>query len=62
MFDSLLKDLLQGKFICEISDAPAFRYLQEFDNVQQVEEFLNRLGYRDSESIQNQRYLREKKH
>lgn len=45
MFDSLLKDLLQGKFICEISDAPAFRYLQEFDNVQQVEEFLNRLGY-----------------
>lgn len=45
MFDCLLKDLLQGKFICEISDASAFCYLQEYENSQKVEEFLNQLGY-----------------
>lgn len=46
MFDALLKRLLQGEFICEISDETGFRYLQQVDNALQVDEFLNRLQYR----------------
>jgi hypothetical protein len=46
MFDRLVKRLLQGEFICEISDEASFRYLQEPDNAQQVSEFLSRLEYR----------------
>jgi hypothetical protein len=43
---SLAKRLLQGEFICEISDEAGFRYLQEPEHAQQVDEFLNRLAYR----------------
>jgi hypothetical protein len=53
MFDQLLKRLLQGEFICEVSDEAGFRYLQDPDNARQVDEFLTRLDYRLS-STQNQ--------
>ncbi|MDD5410733.1 MAG: hypothetical protein PHF31_04850, partial [Methylobacter sp.] len=53
MFDQLLKRLLQGEFICEVSDEAGFRYLQEPENATQVDEFLTRLDYRLS-STQNQ--------
>jgi hypothetical protein len=43
MFDVLVKRLLQGEFICEISDETGFRFLQQADNAQQVDEFLSRL-------------------
>lgn len=46
MFDGLVKRLLQGEFICEISHESGFRYLQDPDNARQVDEFLNRLEYR----------------
>jgi len=45
MFEPLVKRLLQGEFICEISDEIGFRYLQEPENAQQVEAFLNRLEF-----------------
>lgn len=50
MFDVLLKRLLEGKFICEISDETGFRFLQQTDNAQQVDEFLSRLQYRLSKT------------
>ena len=53
MFDQLLKRLLQGEFICEVSDETSFRYLQDPENARQVDEFLTRLDYRLS-STQNQ--------
>ena len=52
MFDQLLKRLLQGEFICEVSDEAGFRYLQDPDNAGQVDAFLTRLDYRLS-STQN---------
>jgi len=53
MFDQLLKRLLQGEFICEVSDETGFRYLQDPENAAQVDTFLTRLDYRLS-STQNQ--------
>ncbi len=50
MFDDLLKRLLQGAFICEISDEAGFRYLQASDNAQEVDAFLSRLNYRLSKT------------
>ena len=52
MFDQLLKRLLQGEFICEVSDETGFRYLQDPENAHQVDAFLTRLDYRLS-STQN---------
>ncbi len=52
MFDQLLKRLLQGEFICEVSDEAGFRYLQDPENAEQVDAFLTRLDYRLS-STQN---------
>jgi hypothetical protein len=46
MFDVLVKRLLQGEFICEISDEAGFKYLQNPDHAQQVDEFLQKLAYR----------------
>ncbi|WP_019867585.1 condensin complex protein MksE [Methylovulum miyakonense] len=46
MFESVVKRLLQGEFVCDISDESGFRYLQDPDNAQQVESFLQRLDYR----------------
>jgi len=46
MFDQLLKRLLQGEFICEVSDEAGFRYLQDPENAAQVDAFLTRLDYR----------------
>ena len=45
MFEPLVKRLLQGEFICEISDEAGFRYLQEPENAGQVDAFLNRLEF-----------------
>ena len=53
MFDQLLKRLLQGEFICEVSDEAGFRYLQDPEHAVQVDAFLTRLDYRLS-STQNQ--------
>ena len=53
MFDKLLKRLLQGEFICEVSDNAGFRYLQDPENAVQVDDFLTRLDYRLSRT-QNQ--------
>ena len=53
MFDQLLKRLLQGEFICEVSDEAGFRYLQDPEHTAQVDAFLKRLDYRLSSS-QNQ--------
>ncbi len=53
MFETVVKRLLQGEFICEISDEASFRYLQEADNSDQVGQFLQRLDYRLSRT-QNQ--------
>jgi hypothetical protein len=53
MFEYVVKGLLQGDFICEITDEAGFRYLQEPDNAGQVEAFLQRLDYRLSRT-QNQ--------
>jgi hypothetical protein len=50
MFDVLLKRLLEGEFICEISDESGYRFLQQTDNAQQVDEFLSRLQYRLSKT------------
>ncbi len=52
MFDQLLKRLLQGNFVCEVSDDVGFRYLQDNEHARQVNEFLTRLDYRLS-STQN---------
>ncbi len=53
MFDQLLKRLLQGEFICEITDEAGFHYLQDPENAGQVDTFLTRLDYRLSRT-QNQ--------
>ena len=53
MFDQLLKHLLQGEFICEVSDETGFHYLKDPENAKQVDEFLTRLDYRLS-GTQNQ--------
>ncbi|MEE9396222.1 MAG: hypothetical protein V3V31_04340 [Methylococcales bacterium] len=45
MFEPLVKRLLQGAFICEISDEVGFRFLQEPENARQVDAFLNRLEF-----------------
>lgn len=46
MFESLVKSLLQGGFICEISDEAGFQYLQNQENFFQIEDYLQRLNYR----------------
>lgn len=46
MFESLVKRLLQGGFICEVSDEAGFVYLQNQENFFQLEVFLQRLNYR----------------
>ncbi len=46
MFESLVKRLLQGEFICEIMDEAGFQYLQNQENFFQVEDYLRRLNYR----------------
>ena len=53
MFDQLLKRLLQGEFICEVSDDAGFRYLQDPEKAAEVDGFLSRLGFRLS-ATQNQ--------
>lgn len=46
MFESIVKQLLQGEFICEVSDENAFNHLIEGEKAQAVDAFLNQLGYR----------------
>ncbi len=46
MFESLVKRLLQGQFICEVTDEAGFQYLQNQENFFQVEAYLSRLNYR----------------
>jgi len=46
MFEPLVKRLLQGEFICEITDEAGFQYLQNPENFFQVEDYLQRLNYR----------------
>jgi microcystin degradation protein MlrC len=46
MFENIIKQLLQGEFICEISDESAFQFLQDAGQANTVDEFLSRLGYR----------------
>ncbi len=46
MFESLVKRLLQGDFICEVSDDASFVYLQNQENYFQIEDYLRRLNYR----------------
>lgn len=53
MFNQLLKRLLQGEFICEVSDDAGFRYLQDPGNAEQVDAFLTRLDYRLSRTQNN---------
>ena len=46
MFESVVKQLLQGVFVCEVSHEEAFNYLKHPDKVQTVEDFLKQIGYR----------------
>lgn len=46
MFEYVVKQLLQGVFICEVSHQEAFNYLKNPDKVQAVEGFLTQIGYR----------------
>ncbi len=46
MFEYVVKQLLQGVFICEVSHQEAFNYLKNPDKVQAVEAFLTQIGYR----------------
>jgi len=46
MFESLVKRLLQGGFICEISDEAGFQHLQDQENFFLIEDYLRRLNYR----------------
>jgi hypothetical protein len=46
MFESVVKQLLQGVFVCEVSHEEAFNYLKNPDKVQAVEDFLKQIGYR----------------
>jgi len=50
MFDQLLKRLLQGEFVCEISDEASFRFLQQPEHAEQVDAFLSHLHYRLSKT------------
>jgi hypothetical protein len=50
MFDDVVKRLLEGEFICEVSNEAGFRYLKESENAQEVNAFLNRLSYRLSKT------------
>ncbi len=45
MFESTVKRLLQGEFICEVSAEQCFRHLKSPEHRREVEEFLARLGY-----------------
>jgi hypothetical protein len=45
LFEQVVKRLLQGEFICEVSDEAGFRYLQQDGQAEQVSQFLQRLGY-----------------
>ena len=53
MFEQLLKRLLQGEFICEVSDEAGYRYLLDPGQAREVDAFLSRLNYRLS-CTQNQ--------
>jgi len=46
VFEYVVKQLLQGVFICEVSHQEAFNYLKNPDKVQAVEAFLTQIGYR----------------
>jgi hypothetical protein len=46
MFENVVKQLLQGAFICEVSDEAAFNHLADGDRAQAVDAFLSQLGYR----------------
>ncbi len=46
MFENVVKQLLQGAFICEVSDEAAFNHLADGDKAQAVDAFLSQLGYR----------------
>lgn len=46
MFEVLVKRLLQGGFVCEVSDEAGFQYLQNQENFFQLEDYLQRLNYR----------------
>ncbi len=53
MFESLVKNLLQGQFICEMSDESGFNYLKNTDSAHQVDTLLNQLGYRLAKTQNN---------
>lgn len=53
MFEHIVKQLLQGVFICEVSHQEAFNYLKNPDKLQAIEAFLTQIGYRLA-STQNQ--------
>ncbi len=46
MFESLIKRLIQGEFICEITDEASFQYLQNQENLFLIEDYLQRINYR----------------
>jgi len=46
VFESLVKRLLQGEFICEVTDEAGFQYLQDQENLFQIEDYLQRINYR----------------
>lgn len=46
MFERVVKQLLQGAFICEVSHEEAFNYLNNPDKLPAVEDFLRQIGYR----------------
>jgi hypothetical protein len=46
VFEYVIKQLLQGVFICEVSHDEAFNYLKNPDKLQAVEAFLAQIGYR----------------
>ncbi|MCK5666269.1 MAG: hypothetical protein KAI17_22415, partial [Thiotrichaceae bacterium] len=46
MFESLVKRLLQGEFICEVTDEAGFQYLQNQENLFLIEDYLQRINYR----------------
>ncbi len=46
MFEALVKRLIQGGFVCEVSDEAGFQYLQNQENFFQLEDYLQRLNYR----------------
>lgn len=46
MFERVVKQLLQGAFVCEVSHEEAFNYLNNPDKLPAVEDFLRQIGYR----------------